>query len=105
MSEDDFMTGIIWGQSAMLVWAGYLLWNGIRLVRRGNHLAEAQAEIIRELCGVTQAQRSLLQVQDAMLSARGIQTIKDVGEMPPETQAAIRESLMQALERLRKRDN
>ena len=112
MTYIDFLEGFIFGEAIMLLVAGYLLLNGISLIKRSGQLLDEQTaalklanEIITDLKTVVVDQENRLLNQDLLLREQGIHRVTDVNALPPEAQAILREGLLRTLEALRKNDN
>jgi hypothetical protein len=105
MNEVFFLQAFVLGEAIMLLIAGYLLVDGIRIINRQTKMLELANELIGDLKTVVAAQEQRLIDQEFMLEERGIRKVTDVSALPPEAQAALREGLLKTLDLLRKRDN
>jgi len=103
MDFDWVLSGTIWGQSLMLGWAGYMLMNGVRLMRRGTKIIEQQQALLHEQMDQLFFQAGLIAAMQAgVLGPQNIKSV-DLRNLPFEIRIAIWRALIEVAIELRKR--
>ena len=103
MDFDWVLSGTIWGQSLMLGWAGYMLMNGARLMRRGTKIIDQQQALLHEQMDYLFFQKGIIAaLQAGVISPQNIQPV-DLRDLPFEIRIAIWRSLIEVAIELRKR--
>ena len=103
MDFDWVLSGTIWGQSLMLGFAGYMLMDGVRLVRRSRKIIEQQQALLHEQMDHLFFQAGIIAAMQAgVIHPQNIRPV-DLRDLPFEIRIAIWRALIDVGVELRKK--
>jgi len=97
LDSDWFLSGVIWGQSAVLFWCGYWLLRSNRLIKRLSDHLDTATRIIEQ-------QQRMLAVRSVPLVSSDMQPV-DIDHLSPEMRGVMREALTELLAELRRKEH